>query len=75
MLVQRLIGGAVGRHLYIGYFATQIWSPAEYEQAEDHCHRIGQRGNVAAWYLLAKDTMDNQIYALSRRSGRPWTRQ
>ena len=45
-------------------FCELGWTPAEHDQAEDRCHRIGQRGSVNAWYLLAEDTIDTQIYVL-----------
>ena len=34
------------------------WTPAVHDQAEDRCHRIGQRDTVTAWYLLAEKTVD-----------------
>lgn len=40
------------------------WTPAEHDQAEDRCHRIGQEDSVTAWYLLAKDTIDERIVNL-----------
>lgn len=39
------------------------WSPAQLQQAEDRCHRIGQNSNVNVYYLIAKNTMDMQISA------------
>jgi superfamily II DNA or RNA helicase len=40
------------------------WTPAEHDQAEDRCHRIGQTDSVTAWYLLAADTIDERMAAL-----------
>lgn len=37
------------------------WTPAEHEQAEARPHRIGQLRPVTAWYLLAKDTVDEHL--------------
>lgn len=48
-------------------FCELGWTPAEHDQAEDRCHRIGQRGSVNAWYLLAENTIDTQIHALIER--------
>jgi SNF2 family DNA or RNA helicase len=45
-------------------FVEQGWTPGEHDQAEDRCHRIGQEDNVAAWYLLANGTIDDDIFAL-----------
>jgi SWI/SNF-related matrix-associated actin-dependent regulator of chromatin subfamily A-like protein 1 len=42
-------------------FLELEWTPAHHDQAEDRCHRIGQRDAVTAWYLLAADTIDEQI--------------
>lgn len=33
-------------------------------QAEDRCHRIGQTDSVTAYYMLGKDTIDEDIYEL-----------
>lgn len=40
------------------------WTPALHDQAEDRLHRIGQKGNVVAWYLLAENTIDDDMHAL-----------
>ncbi|MDH3603284.1 MAG: SWF/SNF helicase family protein [Candidatus Tectomicrobia bacterium] len=45
-------------------FIELDWTPAAHNQAEDRCHRIGQRDHVTAWYLLAPDTIDDDIYAV-----------
>jgi len=37
------------------------WTPAEHDQAEDRIHRIGQKDGVTAWYLLAEDSIDEDI--------------
>jgi SWI/SNF-related matrix-associated actin-dependent regulator 1 of chromatin subfamily A len=34
------------------------------DQAEDRCHRTGQKDSVGAWYLLAEGTIDDEIHAL-----------
>ena len=38
-----------------------------HDQAEDRCHRIGQRDAVTAWYLLAAETIDETMAALLER--------
>jgi SNF2 family DNA or RNA helicase len=45
-------------------FVEYGWNPKDHEQAEDRCHRIGQKNAVTAWYLTAKDTIDDEIAAL-----------
>ena len=42
---------------------SSSWSgrPAMHDQAEDRCHRIGQRDAVTAWYLLAAETIDETM--------------
>ena len=45
-------------------FLELEWTPAQHDQAEDRCHRIGQHDAVTAWYLLAAGTIDEQIAEL-----------
>ena len=48
-------------------FLDLEWSPATHDQAEDRCHRIGQRDAVTAWYLLAAGTIDETMIELIAR--------
>jgi SWI/SNF-related matrix-associated actin-dependent regulator 1 of chromatin subfamily A len=48
-------------------FMELEWTPAMHDQAEDRCHRIGQRNAVSAWYLLAAGTIDETIGRLIQR--------
>jgi SNF2 family DNA or RNA helicase len=51
-------------------FMDLEWSPAMHDQAEDRCHRIGQRDAVTAWYLLAAETIDEDMAeVLARKRG------
>jgi hypothetical protein len=51
-------------------FLELEWTPALHDQAEDRCHRLGQRDAVTAWYLLAAGTIDETMARLiqSKRS-------
>ncbi|HEY2141719.1 MAG TPA: DEAD/DEAH box helicase [Solirubrobacteraceae bacterium] len=48
-------------------FLELEWTPAIHDQAEDRCHRIGQRDAVTAWYLLAAETIDETMAKLIQR--------
>ena len=51
-------------------FLDLEWSPAMHDQAEDRCHRIGQRDAVTAWYLLAAESIDESMAeVLARKRG------
>ncbi len=45
-------------------FLELDWTPAMHAQAEDRCHRIGQHDAVTAWYLLAPNTIDDEMSAV-----------
>ena len=45
-------------------FLELEWTPAIHDQAEDRCHRIGQRDAVTAWYLLAAASIDETMARL-----------
>lgn len=38
------------------------WTPADMDQAEDRGHRIGLKHALNVWYLLAADTVDEDIW-------------
>jgi SWI/SNF-related matrix-associated actin-dependent regulator 1 of chromatin subfamily A len=44
-------------------FAELFWVPGQLRQCEDRAHRIGQTESVDVRYLVAKDTMDEQMWA------------
>lgn len=48
-------------------FAEQWWTPGSLIQAEDRVHRIGQKNSVDVRYLLAKNTVDDQMWSIVGR--------
>ena len=48
-------------------FLELDWTPARHDQAEDRCHRIGQNDAVTAYYLLAAETIDEQMAGVLQR--------
>lgn len=45
-------------------FIELPWHPADCEQCEDRCHRIGQKDSVQASYFLGHETIDEYIYQI-----------
>lgn len=43
-------------------FVELPWHPADCDQCEDRCHRIGQKDSVQVSYFLGNDTIDQHIY-------------
>jgi SWI/SNF-related matrix-associated actin-dependent regulator 1 of chromatin subfamily A len=73
VIVLNLKAGSVGLTLTAAsdvLFVEQGWTPAEHDQAEDRCHRIGQVNHVQAWYMICATTIDEDVYEIveSKRS-------
>jgi len=46
-------------------FAELFWTPGEHDQAEDRCYgRLSDLHGANAWYLIADDTVENDIAEL-----------
>jgi SWI/SNF-related matrix-associated actin-dependent regulator 1 of chromatin subfamily A len=45
-------------------FIELPWTPADVDQTYSRCHRLGQKNAVTATYLLAKNTIDEDIYSI-----------
>ena len=45
-------------------FGELSWSWSDMEQAEDRCHRIGQKNQVESVVLIGKNTIDGQLWKL-----------
>ena len=43
-------------------FIELPWHPADADQCEDRCHRIGQKNSVQCSYFLGANTIDEYIY-------------
>lgn len=40
------------------------WTPAEYNQCQDRCHRIGQKNSLLIYQIIAKNTIDARMIEL-----------
>lgn len=45
-------------------FVELPWHPADCDQCEDRCHRIGQKDSVQCTYFLGDRTIDEDIYEI-----------
>lgn len=50
-------------------FLDEPWTKAVKEQAEDRCHRIGQKNNVTIYTLICKDTIDERVHSIVKKKG------
>lgn len=67
VMVAQQIAGGVGIDLFrasdVAHFEFG-WNPSKHAQAEDRCHRIGQHDSVTVWWLVAEQTIDEEIVQL-----------
>jgi SWI/SNF-related matrix-associated actin-dependent regulator 1 of chromatin subfamily A len=64
------VAGAEGINLYSAsdiIFAEREYTPAREEQAEARLHRIGQKQNVTAYYIVVKGTIDERMNTIVKR--------
>ena len=50
-------------------FLDEPWTSAIKIQAEDRCHRVGQKNNVVIYTLMCLDTIDANIHKVVARKG------
>jgi len=48
-------------------FIERQWTPGQEEQIESRLHRLGQKENVTAYYLMARKTIDEKMATLVER--------
>lgn len=44
------------------FMTTLPWSPGEYDQVADRCHRIGQKDTVFIYPMVVKGTIDEYVF-------------
>eukprot|EP00400_MALV-I_sp_L67-5_P000105 gene105-623_t len=69
VLLVSLRAGGVGLNMVAAcrvYFMDLWWNPAVEAQAEQRCHRIGQKNDVHVFKFVADDSMDERILQLQK---------
>lgn len=67
ILIGQIKAAGVGLNLQCASdvaFVELGWNPATMDQAESRAHRMGQKNEVACYYLLAKDSIETRLLKL-----------
>jgi SWI/SNF-related matrix-associated actin-dependent regulator 1 of chromatin subfamily A len=58
---------SLSREAYLTAFVEVGYTPGEHTQAEDRTHGIGQTKGALYWYLIAKDTIEEDLCGLIQK--------
>lgn len=67
ILLANIKSGGVGLTLTAACTVLTLeyeWRPLDHDQAEDRCHRIGQKSSVMCYYMIVAKTIEEKIVSL-----------